>query len=204
MGRIAELESQVEEAQETASEPEPVPSLENRFAAAQFFEPANGAAVSAGGDEEPPLGSPQPATEADQEASTDFAAEMVDPTAAMTLPTIDVEEPPAVEEIVEPQTPAASEPAEAQPLIKSPVLRTRPKPRYPVAAMRLGKEAVVSLRLLIGANGKVVDVERLGPDPGMGFSKAAIQAALATQWEPATRDGEPIEMWTEMRIAFKP
>ena len=70
--------------------------------------------------------------------------------------------------------------------------------------MRLKKEAVVTLRLLIDPTGKVVDVERVGPDPGMGFSKAAINAALATRWEPATADGEPTEMWAEMRISFKP
>ena len=43
-----------------------------------------------------------------------------------------------------------------------------------------------------------------GKAQGMGFDKSAINAALATSWQPATRDGEPVEMWTEMRIAFKP
>jgi len=202
--KIAELEQQVAQAEEPASTPEAVAPPQNQFATAQFGGPFNGAALSAGGDEAPPLGSPLPATEADQEAGTDFATEMVESAPAPPIPEANdysflgfeepVEEPVVEEPVVE----------EPQPLIKSPVLLTKPKPRYPAAAMRLRKEAEISLRLLIGANGKVVDVERVGSDPGMGFSKAAITAALATTWEPATRDGEPIEMWAEMRIAFKP
>ena len=140
----------------------------------------------------------------EHEVRSDFAAEMVDPTADATLPTLDVVEPPQAEATVEEPAATVSDEPEGEPLISSPVLLSRPNPRYPAAAMRLRKQAEVSLRILIGTNGKVVDVERVGPDPGMGFSKAAINAALATQWRPATRDGEPIEMWTEMRIAFKP
>ncbi len=139
-----------------------------------------------------------PATEADQEAGTDFATEMVESAPAPPIPEANESLSLVTEEPVE--EPVIEVPA---PVIKSPVLLSRPKPRYPAAAMRTGQEAVVTLRLLIGANGKVVDVERLGKDPGMGFSKAAINAALATRWEPATRDGETIEMWAEMQITFK-
>jgi TonB family protein len=197
--KIAELEQQAAQSQEATTKPEPVAQTRNQFATAQFGGLLNGATLSAGGDEAPPLGSPLPATEADQEAGTDFATEMVEPGPAPPIPEANESSLLAVEEPVE--EPVVEEPA---PLIKAPVLLSRPKPRYPAAAMRMGKEAEVVLRLLIGANGKVVDVERLGKDPGMGFGKAAINAALATKWEPATRDDEPIEMWAEMRIAFKP
>ena len=87
---------------------------------------------------------------------------------------LEVESPPLEEEEVE--DPFA---VESDPVIKSPVLLSRPRPRYPAAAMRLKKTAEVILRLLIDPNGKVIDVERVGEDPGMGFSKAAINAALA-------------------------
>ena len=199
MDKIAQLEEQVAEAQEAAAVPEPADPPQSQFTLARFTEPLDGVSLSAGGDEAPPLGSPLPATEADQEAGTDFATEMVE--AAPSPPILEANtgtplslEEPVVEPVVE----------ESDPLIKAPVLLSRPKPRYPAAAMRLGKEAVVTLRLLIDARGKVVDVERLGSDPGMGFNKAAVNAALATSWEPATADGNPIEMWAEMRIAFKP
>lgn len=196
--KIAELEQQMAQAQEAATPPEPVDSPQSQYATVQFGGPFNGATLSAGGDEAPPLGSPLPATEADQEAGTDFATEMVEPAPAPPIPEANESSSLVTEEPVE--EPDIEVPA---PVIKSPVLLSRPKPRYPAAAMRTGQEAVVTLRLLIGTNGKVVDVERLGKDPGMGFSKAAINAALATRWEPATRDGETIEMWAEMQITFK-
>lgn len=198
INKIAELEQQVAQAQEVATTPEAVDPPQNQFATVQFGGPFNGATLSAGGDEAPPLGSPLPATEADQEAGTDFATEMVESAPAPPIPEADDSSSLAIEEPVEESV--IEVPA---PQIKSPVLLSRPKPRYPAAAMRMGREAEVTLRLLIGADGKVVDVERLGKDPGMGFSKAALNAALATRWEPATRDDEPIEMWAEMRITFK-
>ncbi len=206
MDKIAQLEEQVAEAQAREAQPSTTPeSPQNQFAVAQFGEPVDGSTLSAGGDEAPPLGSSLPATDADQEAGTDFATEMVEstPEPFFVEPLIAEPEPAPSELAEEPaEDPEASQVTQA--VIKSPVLLSRPKPRYPAAAMRLGKEAVVSLRLLIDTNGKVVDVERLGKDPGMGFSKAAINAALATKWSAATADGEPIEMWAEMKIAFKP
>jgi protein TonB len=186
MDRLAELEEQVAQTREE-------PPLQ--YGSGQNGEPS----LSAGGDEAPPLGSPLPTTAADREAGTDFATEMVESTPDPILPEA-AAPPPSTQVPVE----EASMIEQAQTQITPPTLLTRPKPRYPVAAMRLRKEAVVTLRLLIDPNGKVIDVERVGPEAGMGFDRAAVTAALATRWQPATEDGEPIEMWTEMRIAFKP
>ena len=197
MGRVAELEEQVAQAQESEEAYDAVLEPEPQFVMARLQDPVEESTISAGGDEPPPLGPPTPATEADHEAGTDFATEMVELAPSPVLN--DLTSAPPVPEEVE-----AAEIDEPGPEISSPVLLSRPKPRFPAAAMRLGKEAVITLRLLVGTDGKVVDVERVGDEAGMGFDKAAINAALGTRWQPATRDGEPVEMWTEMRIAFKP
>jgi len=202
--KIAELEQQVVQAQDAAASHESTDQPQAQFAVAQLGDPVDGATLSAGGDEAPPLGSPLPATEADQEAGTDFATEMVESAPAPPIPEALDYTPSPVEKPVEEAAVDEPGPLIKAAVIKAPALLRRPKPRYPAAARRLGKEAVVTLRLLIGADGKVVDVERVGTDPGMGFSKAAINAALGTKWNPATRDGEPIEMWASMRITFKP
>ena len=198
MNKIAELEDKVAQAQEAAAF-EPVTQPQAQLAVAQLGDPIDLAALSAGGDEAPPLGSPLPSTEADQEAGTEFATEMVESAPIVPIPEAVEASPPPLEEPVEEIT--IEEP---EPLVKSPVLLSRIRPRYPAAAMRLGKEAIITLRLLVDIQGKVVDVERVGTDPGMGFAKSAINAALTTKWESATSDGKPIEMWTEIRIAFKP
>jgi hypothetical protein len=37
----------------------------------------------------------------------------------------------------------------------------------------------------------------------MGFDRAALAAAESTSWRPATKDGVPVKMWSELRIAFR-
>ena len=191
MDRVAKLEEQVAQSRE-----QPV----DESTTAQLQSSGGEPTLSAGGDEAPPLGSPLPATGADREAGTDFATEMVELNPDPIIPEAETATLP-IEAPVE--TTAASEEPQP-PRITQPALLTRPKPRYPATAMRLRKEAIVTLRLLVDTTGKVVDVERVGPEAGLGFDKAAIKAALGTTWQPGTRDGEPAEMWANMRIAFKP
>lgn len=40
-------------------------------------------------------------------------------------------------------------------------------------------------------------------DPGFGFNEAAIAAARETRFRPATRDGVPGKMWTEIPYDFR-
>ena len=94
--------------------------------------------------------------------------------------------------------------AAAAPEIVTPELVSRPTPRYPVAAQRQRRGAKLVVRVLIGVDGRVQEVERTGPKAGLGFDRAAEQAALASIWEPGTRDGEPTPMWAELRFEFVP
>ena len=88
--------------------------------------------------------------------------------------------------------------------IVNPKLVARATPRYPVAAQRHGRGATLTVRVLIGTDGRVEEIERVGPKAGMGFDRAAEEAALASTWEPGRRAGEPTAMWADLRFEFRP
>jgi protein TonB len=77
-------------------------------------------------------------------------------------------------------------------------------PRYPVAAQRFNRAAVVEVRALVDEKGQVVSAERVGAKAGFGFDDAAIETARRTSFTPATKDGVRVKMWTVLKIAFKP
>lgn len=88
------------------------------------------------------------------------------------------------------------------PHIEIPVKKIEPPKKYPYAAERLRLEAVIHLRLLIDATGKVVKVEQLGEPIGYGFDEEARRVALKTQFEPGRINGVPVEMEKMITIKF--
>ncbi len=93
---------------------------------------------------------------------------------------------------------------EPGPGVQAPTVVRRPQPRYPDTARRLGRTAVVELRLLIDEHGGVAEIQQTGPKAGMGFDRAAFTAAEKTTWRPAMVDDIPVKMWVDLRIEFKP
>jgi len=93
---------------------------------------------------------------------------------------------------------------EPGPGVQAPTVVKRPQPRYPDTARRLGRTAVVELRLLIDEHGGVAEIQQTGPKAGMGFDRAAFTAAEKTTWRPAMVDDIPVKMWVDLRIEFKP
>jgi TonB family protein len=160
---------------------------------------------SAGGDEPPSLsGSLQTISSFDTTLSSELAEELVEPQPEL-LPE------PEPELVEEPTPPEATTPSVEEgelvkpgPTVNPPVMLTRPKPTYPQSALRLKKEAVVTLRLLINEHGRVTETERMGSKAGMGFDQAAVKAAHATTWQPATKEGVRVSMWAELKIQFRP
>ena len=72
---------------------------------------------------------------------------------------------------------------------------------YPAGAH--GKTARVRMAVLVDENGKVVDAQvREGDNSGLGFNEAALEAARRVPYLPATRDGIPGRMWTELICEF--
>lgn len=93
---------------------------------------------------------------------------------------------------------------QAGPGVTAPALLKQAPARYPPAARRLRREATVIVRVLVDENGKVVQAERLGKKAGLGIDEAAVEAAEASTFRPATKDGVRVKMWHSLRFDFRP
>lgn len=77
------------------------------------------------------------------------------------------------------------------------------QPDYPSAMIRSSTEGVVEVKVLVGTDGKVKDVQILkSADPA--FSEATRRTALRDwRFMPATRDGVPYEQWYTTKVIFR-
>jgi len=74
------------------------------------------------------------------------------------------------------------------------------QPEYPEMARRAGIQGVVTLKVLVNAQGSVDSVEvQNGPTV---FHKSAIAAAKATRFEPARQNDKPVPCWVVMPFRF--
>ncbi len=76
------------------------------------------------------------------------------------------------------------------------------QPDYPVGMLRQEIEGSVTVRVLVGTDGRVRQVQILSatePD----FARATEKQALkAWRFKPATRDGVPVEDWQTLTVRF--
>jgi len=80
------------------------------------------------------------------------------------------------------------------------VLKKQP-PMYPPMAKQLGQQGVVLIQVTIGIDGKVHDPEVVvAPSPIL--AAAALDAVSHWEYEPATVNGVPVELATEIRVVF--
>jgi protein TonB len=77
------------------------------------------------------------------------------------------------------------------------------KPPYPPTLKAQGVESDVEVLVFIDAAGKVTMVKILHESPYPEFNEAAKKAALAQQWEPATRNGEPMTSTKKYSYRFR-
>jgi TonB family protein len=77
------------------------------------------------------------------------------------------------------------------------------KPAYPLTLKAQGIESDVEVLVFIDAAGKVTMVKILHESPYPEFNQAAKQAALAQEWEPATRNGEPMASTKKYSYRFR-
>ncbi|HVR08229.1 MAG TPA: TonB family protein [Thermoanaerobaculia bacterium] len=85
-----------------------------------------------------------------------------------------------------------------------PRLLSRPEPQYPDRARRRQVESDVLMLVLVDENGRVQRaIVKRTDDPGLGFNDAARRAALRALFSPASRDGLPGKMWTELPFSFR-
>jgi len=77
------------------------------------------------------------------------------------------------------------------------------QPTYPASEIRAGNTGRVVLRVLIGADGRVKQVERVSAASDAFFAAAERQALTKWRFKPATKDGVPIEQWKTMSLRFQ-
>ncbi len=146
----------------------------------------------------PPAAAPfEPATEPAIRAEPQAAlTEALSPAVSQTIT-----EAPSAPPAAPPQVGDLAEPG---PGVSPPRIVTRPAPRYPPSARRIGKVATVQLRVLVDENGRVAETRQVGENVGFGFDQEALDAARRTTWQPAMKNGVPVRMWVDLRIEFRP
>lgn len=87
--------------------------------------------------------------------------------------------------------------------VVAPKLASNLDPRYPPAAKRLNRAAQVDIKVLVDERGRVMDADHIGAKAGFGFDEAALDAAKRAVFQPATKDGVRVKMWTTLRVNFK-
>jgi len=97
-------------------------------------------------------------------------------------------------------------PIKIDPVFKTPRLDPRYagalQPSYPPGAIRNNLEGVVTVKVLIGTDGRVKDVQAVRSDEQLFLEATRKQALGKWRFLPATRDGVAIESWREMTVRF--
>lgn len=81
--------------------------------------------------------------------------------------------------------------------------RSEAQPPYPASEQRLGREGSVTVRLLVGADGRVEAVERVAATSDAFWVATQRQALRAWRFRPATVDGRPVESRFTMTVRFR-
>lgn len=87
-----------------------------------------------------------------------------------------------------------------EPIVK-PKARSVPQPEYTASARTAGVEGKVRVKLTVDQTGKVIDVVVV-QGLGYGLDEAAIAAARAAQFEPATQCGKPVQASFTISMRF--
>jgi protein TonB len=78
------------------------------------------------------------------------------------------------------------------------------QPPYPAEMIRLGKEAVVDVEVLVNPDGRVAAARVLNSSGFSAFDRVTLEEARRKwRFKPATRDGVPYAQWTRQRVVFQ-
>ncbi|MBB5686846.1 energy transducer TonB [Sphingobium boeckii] len=78
----------------------------------------------------------------------------------------------------------------------------RMQPDYPPGLQRQGIEGMAEVRVLIGPDGRVRQIQMVSATEPAFFRATQQQALKYWRFQPATRDGVPIEGWRTMTVRF--
>ncbi len=149
---------------------------------------------------QPPIVAPSPAPPAQVAPAEVAVAPNTAPKQAITaLPSSNPQPAPAI--AAAPATPARPAPPVRTPASVS--AAQCEKPEYPSASRRMEEEGTVSLRFLVGVDGKVIQSEI---EKSSGFKRLdeAARAGLSKcRFQPATLDGRPEQAWASMKYTWR-
>lgn len=163
----------------------------------------------------PPPPEPQPQPERKTELTREIKIETPVPPLKLPLPPTN-----PVDGTTEPQPPIPADPGPAttgggggtvtvDPPKPAPVMTgAEPvrgvvfQPEYPASERRIGTEGAVTVRVLIGTDGRVKAVELVRTASDAFFEATRRYALSRWRFKPATRDGMPYESWRTMTVRF--
>jgi len=100
----------------------------------------------------------------------------------------------------------AVEPIKLPPVVIGPVRDPRYaanfQPEYPAIERRLGHEGRVVVRVLVGTDGRVKQVQKVSAASDDFFEVTERRALDKWRFKPGTRDGVPIEAWQTVSLSF--
>lgn len=76
------------------------------------------------------------------------------------------------------------------------------QPLYPPAEQRAGRDGIVTLKVLVGIDGRVARAEQVLATSDEFWRVTLKQALGRWRFKPATRDGVPFEQWRTMTVRF--
>jgi periplasmic protein TonB len=97
--------------------------------------------------------------------------------------------------------------AEPKPVVTAAAVDPRhplTQPDYPMSSIHLNEQGKIALAVLVGADGRVVDVRVAQSSGSTRLDQAAVNEARA-HWrlKPATRNGMPVEQWLTLGVVFR-
>ncbi len=114
---------------------------------------------------------------------------------------------PAATPVAAPAPPPAATPAHAAPAVRTSAViqagATCAKPDYPSASRRVEEEGTVTLKFLIGVDGRVMQAEVEKTSGFQRLDEAARNALSKCQFKPGTVDGKPEQSWASIKYTWR-
>jgi len=180
--------------------PKIVPKDDKPFIAFNFRDPIT--------EPPPPMRAPKPETEAPDsrvDTVTPLAPADDTPFVVKRLPDIDLGSGPIIGTDTGPIV--TPDPPKATPIFKGAEVDPRYaqslQPAYPGRMQRQGTEGAVTVKILVGTDGRVKQVQQVAADDPSFYRATEEQALARWRFRPATRDGVPVESWRTMTVRFK-
>lgn len=165
-------------------------------------------------DPPPPAPLPKPPAKTATHATTPLPVAPVpivrDASSTTTVTTTStIGDPPSTGPVTDPDP--AVRAVEPPPVVVPPLIAATPDPRfadgfqpdYPGVELRAQREGSVTVRIRIGTDGRVKQVEAVRATSAAFLDATRRQALGRWRFRPATRGGEPQESWREMTVHFR-